>query len=454
MARAPDWCDLQTDLAALYGAAIGAADPAAAVRRALGEEDVRLALDCSPQDVGRLLLVAAGKAARGMAGAAALSLAPIPAIPAIPAIPRKISGGVVVSPHGAPPAAGADALPPTVAWLEGAHPIPDPGSLAAGAAVRRLLEGASERDTVLVLLSGGASAVLEDLPDDLSLESLRRTTEALQHAGADVLALNAVRRALSRIKGGGLARWAAPARVVTLALSDVVGDRPEAIGSGPTVPSPTGPGEALAVLRRTGVAARVPEVVAYLEESAGRGPEPDPPAGLYRIVASNRHAAEAAAGAARERGFHVMVATTHLAGEAREAGRWIGGSAASVVAHGLPFPPPACLIFGGETTVTVRGPGRGGRNQELALGAALALDGCRRAAVLAFATDGVDGSSGAAGALVTGESAARAAALGLSPERALAENDSRAFFETLGGAWGDGATGTNLNDLAIALVYP
>lgn len=445
MTGAPGWHDLKADLAALYAAAIGAADPVASVRRALVEDDVRLALRSPEGNHGRLLLVAAGKAARGMAIAAATELAQIS---------RQISGGVVAYPHGAPPVAEAPPLPANVVQLAGAHPVPDEGSLAAGEAVRRLLAQTQEDDVVLVLLSGGASSVLELPPDTLSLDALRRTTAALQHAGADICELNTVRRAISRIKGGGLARWAAPARVVTLALSDVVGDPPEAIGSGPTVRSPTGPAEALTVLARTGVGSLVPEVVAHLETAAVGGREPDPPAGLYRIVASNRHAAEAVANTARARGWNALVMTTFLSGEAREAGRWIGGCAASVAAHGLPLSPPACLIFGGETTVTVRGTGRGGRNQELALGAALLIADRKRTAVLSFATDGVDGSSDTAGALATGETVARAASLGLSPERALADNDSRSFFAALGDAWGDGPTGTNLNDLAIALVYP
>jgi hydroxypyruvate reductase len=305
-----------------------------------------------------------------------------------------------------------------------------------------------------VLLSGGASSLLELPRPGVSLAALREATAALQRAGADVSDLNTVRRALSRLKGGGLARLAAPARVVTLALSDVLGDRPEAIGSGPTVASPTSARDARAVLERAGLARDLPEVAAALAAAQERAPAPPAPEGVFRVVASNRDAVAAVARAARERGFRAQEMTTFLQGEAREAGRLVGGCAASVRAHGVPLSPPACLVFGGETTVTVRGRGRGGRNLELALGAALALAGVPRAAVLAFATDGVDGASDAAGAFATGETLERAEALGLSPHRALADNDADPFFRALGDLWTGGPTGTNVNDLAVALVYP
>ena len=425
---------------------MAAADPGDAVNRALkvrGEilsfagEEFRL------RPRARLCLIAAGKASRGMTAAALELLA------------ERVTGGLVVHPYDAPRAGREPpGLFPGVTMIAAAHPLPDENSLAAGAAVRRLLADTDPEDLVLVLLSGGASSLLESLPPGLTLDSLRRATSALQLAGADITELNTLRRALSLIKGGGLARWAMPARVVTLALSDVLGDSAAAIGSGPTVPSPTGPGDALDLLERIGVAGQVPDVVAALRAASAATPEAPAPAGVFRVVASNLQAAEAVAGAARERGFASQVMTTFLQGEAREVGRMVGGCAASVAAQAIPFGAPACLIFGGETTVTVRGPGRGGRNQELALGAALALAGRARAAVLSFATDGVDGSSGAAGAVVTGDTLARAAALGLSPHRALADNDSESFFRALGDSWNGGASGTNVNDLAIALVYP
>lgn len=429
----------------MHAAALAAADPAAAVSRSLASDPAGLRV-CGElvtmRDAGRLWVMAAGKAARGMAGAA------------LAALGGRVAGGLVAHPHGAPISASEPRDWPAAIRLRAAsHPLPDESSCEAGEDAARLAEGAGEDDVLLVLLSGGASALIESPRRGVALESLRDATLALQRAGADVRELNTVRRSLSRLKGGGLARLAAPARTVTLAMSDVLGDRPEAIGSGPTVPSPTGPHDALAVLARHGVAGAVPEVTRALE-SAAAAEEPGPaPQGLYRVVASNRAAAEAAAEAARARGFAALVASTFVQGEAREAGRMVGGCAASVRAHGLPLSAPACLVFGGETTVTVRGSGRGGRNLELALGAALALEGVERAAVFAFATDGVDGASSAAGAVVTGETLRRAAALGLSHHRALAENDSEPFFRALGDLWHSGPTGTNVNDVAVSLVY-
>ncbi len=440
------WRDLRVDLDALHAAALSAADPVAGVARTLALDGDTVAVGAArfalaPES--RLWLVAAGKAARGMAAAALAVLG------------GRVHGGVVAHPHGAPAAPGEpERLPTGVVRVAAAHPLPDAGSLAAGAAVDRLLADPRPEDLLIVLLSGGASALLESLPAGLGLAALRETTALLQRAGVDIDELNCVRRSLSRLKGGGLARRAAPARVVTLALSDVLGDRPEAIGSGPTVPTPTGPRDALALLERTGVAARVPEAVVALRAAAGDEPAPAGGPLHYVLVGSNRDAAAAVARAATARGFRAGIVTTFLQGEAREVGRAIGGCALSVAAHALPFAAPACLIFGGETTVTVRGEGRGGRNQELALGAALAIAGASRVAVFSFATDGVDGNSDAAGAVATGDTLARAAALGLSARRALAESDSAPFFAALGDAWESGPTGTNVNDLALALVYP
>jgi hydroxypyruvate reductase len=273
-------------------------------------------------------------------------------------------------------------------------------------------------------------------------------------AGADVVQVNTVRRALSLLKGGGLSRLASPARVLTLALSDVVGDAPEAIGSGPSVPSPTGSLDALRVLRDTGVLEDVPELGRLLRRWAdSRRPAARFRPGRYFVVASVRDAAEAARRAAVRLGFRAEVTTLYLQGEAREVGRLIGSCAVSLRERAHPFAPPGCLVFAGETTVTRRGRGRGGRSLELALGAAVAMAGVARTAVFAFATDGVDGSSDAAGAVATGDTIRRARAAGMSADEALARSDSHTFFERLGDLWRSGPTGTNVNDLAIALAY-
>lgn len=443
----PSRHDLREDLAVLHQAALAAADPVAAVRRELSARLLD-AKDGWVGEGGRTRLVAVGKAAVGMARAACELLG------------EGVAAGAVIHPRGDPWAQQA-VWPRGVQSLAAGHPLPDEDSVAAGEAVARLLEGTRASDCLLVLLSGGASSLLERLRPGVSLDDLRAVTLALQRAGVDIEALNTVRRALSTLKGGGLARLAAPARVTTLALSDVVGDAPEAIGSGPTVPSPTGAAEALAVLDQAGIARELPRVAAVLR-AAAEDPREAPPLGAaatgggeYRIVGSNRMAAAAVATAAARRGFSTRVAVAALRGEAREVGaalarEALGARGATVSATSRPL----CLVWGGETTVTVSGSGRGGRNLELALGAAEVLAGYPGVALLAFATDGVDGTSGAAGALATGETLARAAALGLSAERALADNDTAPFFRALGDLWVTGPTGTNVNDLALALVYP
>jgi hydroxypyruvate reductase len=444
--HSPSWTNLHADLVALHAAALAAADPEAAVRRALAIEgdEVNLAGERVRLTASsRISLVAAGKASRRMAAAA------------VDVLRERLSGGVVVHPYDPPDSPGAP--PPRrdgLLRIAASHPVPDENSLRAGAEALHLVEGSRPDDLLLVLLSGGASSLLESLRPPFSLPELRRITAALQRAGADVVELNIVRRAVSRIKGGGLARAASPARVATLALSDVLGDLPEAIGSGPTVDSPTGAAEAMHVLERFGVASIVPTFEAGRGAPFGEGDAAAPAPAIHRIVASNRQAAEAVARAASERGFDARLMTTFLQGEAREVGRALGGFAVGAATTGIPAGAPACLIFGGETTVTVTGKGRGGRNHELALGAAQVLAGTPRAAILSFATDGVDGSSDAAGALATGDTLARASALGLSAHRALADSDSDAFFRALGDQFTSGPTGTNVNDLVIALVYP
>jgi glycerate 2-kinase len=443
MAPMPDWSNLHEDLAALHRAALTAVEPSAAVRRALRIEPGELVVCEERVDLvpsARVWLVALGKASLGMTRAA------------IEVIGERVAAAVIAHPHGADT---AGPWPPMCRLHAGGHPLPDEGSLAAGAGALRMLESAEDGDVALVLVSGGGSAIFESLLPAVTLEDLRSVTQAVQHAGADILDLNTIRRALSRVKGGGLARAAGAARVATLILSDVVGDRLEAIASGPTVGSPTGPREALAVLDRLGLAARFPHVAEALRNAASTPRSPIRSAGrVTAIVGSNRIAAEALRAEAEARGFRAMLLTDRMQGEAREVGRLVGGIARGMKERDVPLPAPACLVIGGETTVTVRGKGRGGRNLELALGAALALDGCPRAAVFSFATDGVDGSSGAAGAIARGDTLARARALGRSAHAALAENDTAPFFAALDDLWSTGPSGTNVNDLAVLLAYP
>lgn len=439
----PDWTRLRDDLTAFHGAALAAADPVAAVRGALQIDGERLLAGSRTVELepsSRVWLVAFGKASCGMARAAIEVLGP------------RITGGVVAHPHAIEPERD---WPPGVRCFAAGHHLPDDGSLQAGEAALEMLRHIGRGDVVVALGSGGGSALFESLRPGVTLAGLRGVTEALQHAGADIMELNIVRRALSRIKGGELARASSPARVVTFLLSDVIGDAIETIASGPTVDTPTGPREALEVLARHGLTEGFPALTAVLRQAVLAGAGAGSVAGgIVQVVASNRIAGSALCTEAEARGFRTLLLTDRLQGEAREAGRVVGGIARGMSEGHVPIAAPACVVLGGETTVTVRGNGHGGRNLELALGAALALDGCWHAAVFSFATDGVDGSSKAAGAVVRGDTLARAKRLGLSAHRALATNDTEPFFATLTDLWITGPSGTNVNDLALALAYP
>lgn len=341
------------------------------------------------------------------------------------------------------------------------HPVPDEAGRRAADEVEALARGLGEDDLLLLLVSGGASALLPAPVEGLTLADKAQTTSALLRAGATIGELNAVRKHLSRLKGGGLVRAAAPARVACLALSDVVGDDPSTIASGLAAPDPTTYGTAIDVLKRKGVWDTVPAAVRRHLEAGTRGERPETPKPgdpLFRrvdfaVVGSNRLSVEAAAGEARRQGLRPLVLTTRLEGEAREVARVLTAVLRECVEEGRPAAPPVCLLAGGETTVTVTGSGRGGRNQELVLAAAEPLASFPvRAVVASLATDGIDGHSDAAGGVADDRSLARATALGLAPPSAfLAENDSRSFLGPLGDLIVTGPTGTNVIDLTVLL---
>jgi hydroxypyruvate reductase len=335
------------------------------------------------------------------------------------------------------------------------------GFLEAAGEVVALARELGRDDLLLVLLSGGASALLPSPAAGITLEDKARTTTLLLRAGATIHETNVVRKHLSWLKGGGLARAAAPARVVTLVLSDVVGDDLSTIASGPTVPDPTTFSDALEVLGRRGILDGVPASVRARLQAGARGELPETPKPgeaafrrvATRIVGSNRLSVEAAAREARRQGLRPLVLTTRLEGEAREAARVLVAVLRECVESARPAAPPLCLLAGGETTVTVRGDGQGGRNQELAVAAALALDAFPVPAVVAsLATDGVDGASDAAGGIADDTTVSRAAALGLAPAAAfLAASDTRNYLGPLGDLVVTGPTGTNVVDLVILL---
>mgnify|MGYP005850497565 CR=1 FL=1 len=338
------------------------------------------------------------------------------------------------------------------------HPLPDERNVRAAQAIAEVARRAGEGDALIALISGGGSAMLTLPVEGVTLDDLRRVSDALMKAGAPIDALNAVRKHCEQLKGGGLARLAYPARVWAFILSDVVGDRLDVIASGPTAADPTTYADALAVLDTYGVRHTAPAITAHLEAGArGERPETVKPGDralanvTNTLIGSNRLALEAARRYAAGFGWRVAELRLGVEGEARAVGAALGRAALDLQQAAARR--PACLLMGGETTVTVGGSGRGGRNQELALAAAIVLDGAKGIAVVSFATDGIDGPTDAAGAIATGQTCARARVLGLDPQAYLDDNDSYTFFEQVGGLIQVGPTGTNVNDVMFALVY-
>jgi len=316
-----------------------------------------------------------------------------------------------------------------------------------------LAEALGENDLLLALISGGASALLTDPAPVIGLEDMKRLTGALLRSGADIGEINAIRKHVSVLKGGGLARLAAPAPTLALLLSDVVGDDPSAIASGLTAPDPTTLEEAQRVLRRYGI--EPPESVAEHLKEAEETPKPGDEIfeGVVNVVCgSGRHAAEAAAEKARELEYEPLLLSTTITGDARGIASVYAAVIRETLESGNPIPPPSAIVSGGEATVTVRGDGTGGPNQEFALALAVELDGVEGWAALAADTDGNDGPTDAAGGLVTGATAGAIRENGVDPAEALANNDAYAALEAAGALLVTGPTGTNVNDLRVALV--
>ncbi len=429
----------------VFDAAVAAVDPGEVVRRSLRAGRSALSvggarLPLRPR--GRLLALAVGKAAVPMLAAAERLLG------------ARLSAGLAVTKHGHGEALARSRV------IEAGHPVPDEAGLAASREVELLLAGLSPDDLLLVLVSGGGSALLPAPVEGITLGEKQAVTSLLLASGADIGEMNCVRKHLSRLKGGGLARSAAPARVATIILTDVGGDPLDGIAAGPTVPDPTTFGDALAVLQRRAILDRVPAAVRQRLEAGARGELAETPkagdplfAGAVHLLAgTNRVAVAAAARAARRLGFRPLVLTTSVTGEAREVAAVLAAMAREARQSGQPLRPPCCLLSGGEPTVTLRGQGKGGRNQELALAAALGLDGLPGVALLSCGTDGTDGPTDAAGAVCDGSTLARARALGLDPRKHLAENDAYPFFAALGDLVITGPTRTNVMDLHVVLV--
>ena len=417
----------QALLRRMFDAAIASAQPALCIPAHLPD----------PQSLGkgRLIVIGAGKASAAMARAVEDHW------------PAPLSGLVVTRYGYAVPCE-------RIEIVEAAHPVPDAAGEVAAQRKLQLVQGLTADDLVLCLISGGGSSLLPLPLPGLSLEHKQDVSRALLKSGATISEMNCVRRHLSAIKGGRLAAACHPAKVLTLLISDVPGDDPIGIASGPTVADPTTCDDALAVIRRYGI--DVPaEVMAVLQSGRGESIKPGDARleGIEtRMIATPQIALEAAAAVARASGVTPYILGDALEGEARDVGKVLAGIALQVAGRGQPVPAPCVLLSGGETTVTVRGNGRGGRNVEWLLSAGIALHGHPRIHALAGDTDGVDGQEEIAGGYWAPDSLERAWALGLRPKDSLANNDGHGFFQALGDSVVTGPTLTNVNDFRAILI--
>jgi glycerate 2-kinase len=391
----------------------------------------------------RLLVIGFGKASPAMAQAMEESLGDI------------IDSGAVITKYGH----ALFAKLKKIRLYEAGHPMPDENGVEATKRVMDLVAAADEKTLVVTLVSGGGSALLVSPFPPVSLAEKQMTTDLLLKAGADIGELNTVRKHLSRVKGGRLAEIAYPATIISLILSDVIGDRLDIIASGPTAPDPTTFSDALSVLAKYGLVKKAPESVAELlvMGQTGMAPEtPKPGKAVFAkvsnvIIGGNLMALEAARKKAEVLGFRSEILSAEISGEARDVGRWLAHKAlAAKQIHGKET--PLCFISGGETTVTVRGKGKGGRNMELALSFAMEIDGASGITFLSAGTDGTDGPTDAAGAVVDGSTAGAARTLGADPPQFLDENDSYSFFKSIGGLLVTGPTGTNVMDVQVTLI--
>jgi len=441
----------RAELIDIYQSALKAADPYRAVANHLSLAGSTLSAGGEHYDLDRfrrIVVIGAGKGTAPMAQAVEEILG------------DRIDEGIIVVKYG-------HTRPlRKIVQKEAAHPLPDEAGTKATAEIRELLKKAGEETLVICLLSGGASSLLVAPADGITLNDKRAMTDLLLSAGADIQELNAVRKHLSAVKGGRLAEIAYPATIISVILSDVIGDRLDVIASGPTVPDSTGFRDALNVIHRYSLEKKIPNGVFSLLHLGVTGVIPDTPksgAVFFKktqniVVGSIRQSIEAARVRATELGFEPHFLESDLQGEAKDVARSLASKAIEMQSAMRPGDSPRCLLAGGETTVTVRGKGKGGRNQELAIAFALGIEGRDGISLLSAGTDGTDGPTDAAGAVVDGTTAAKAREQGLDPVEYLANNDSYTFFRKFDELTGEkahlltGPTGTNVMDLQITLM--
>lgn len=428
-------------------AALQAVNPYTTVLQAVTLDNNRLFIGerfFDLNSIDRIFVVGAGKAGSPMVRAV------------IDRLGDRITGGTVVVKDGY-----AQSVASPIQILSAAHPVPDQRGVQATQQIVQTLQMAGPNDLVIALISGGGSALLTAPAEGITLSDLQALTRTLLACGATIQEINTLRKHLDTIKGGGLARLASPANLVTLILSDVIGDPLDVIASGPTVPDSTSFQDAFSIIQKYQIAKQIPASILERIQTGTVGkiadtPKPGDPlfSRVYNtIIASNTQAAHAALEQAHSERMNACLLTTFLQGHANDAGPFLASIARQVDASSDPLPRPACIIAGGETTVILRGKGLGGRNQEMALSAVHTLAGLPDTLLACLATDGGDGPTDAAGAVVTGETLQRALNAGLDPDQYLSANDSYHFFEPLGDLFKPGPTMTNVNDLAFLFLF-
>jgi len=436
---------LRSDGMEIFHHALRAVDPVEAVKRylKLEGEDLRVSGRTYPlRDYGHITVIGGGKAGASMALAVEEILG------------DRITRGVINVKYG-----HLSELK-RVKLNEVGHPIPDHRGVLGAEEIGELLEQLRENDLVICLISGGGSALLPSPAEGISLEDKQKMTNLLLECGANINEINAIRKHISKLKGGGVARLAYPSTLIALILSDVVGDPLDVIGSGPTVPDNSTFGECMAILKKYNLSGKVPESIKGRIRGGIKGEiEETPKTGnpIFEkthnvIIGSNIIAVKAAEQRASELGYKPLILSTFIEGETKEVAKIHAAIAKEIVKTNHPIGPPACVISGGETTVTIRGKGLGGRNQEFVLASALDIQGLRDVVVLSGGTDGTDGPTDAAGAIADANTVRRAHELSLDPVAYLEDNDSYHFFEKLGDLLVTGPTNTNVMDLRLILV--
>lgn len=436
---------LRKDAEAIFRSGVKAVDPIEAVGRHVKRQDEILKVGDKSYDLkyfSRVIVVGAGKASAAMAQ------------PLEELLGDRLKEGLVQVKYG-------HSLPlRKIRIVEAGHPVPDKSGIEGAHQIVQLVKSATKKDLLIFLISGGGSALLPSPVEGLTMEDEQRTTQILLESGANIHEINAIRKHISQVKGGRLARLAYPATLVSLFLSDVIGDSLDSIASGPTVPDRSTFGDCVHVLEKYRIKNQLPSAVREHLEKGIRGeveetPKSDDPAFERTqnvIIGSNILALKAARSNADELDYNSLILSTFIEGETREVARVHAAIAKEILKRDLPVCRPACIISGGETTVTIRGKGLGGRNQELVLAAAIDVDGLEDVVILSGGTDGTDGPTDAAGAIADGLTVKRAKSMGLDPERYLRENDSYHFFQALGDLLITGPTFTNVMDLRLVIV--